>query len=391
MVNARRTALPSGREALCNPHTDHTSYTGRVGRRRKEGAGCQSDANSTSAFSPDSAEGHQVGTLRKGFSGVVSRTVAAVLGEARPTTRKRVTWTLELVDEMLVRSTGAARDAAVDNLACWRIDDDTRSALIRVMGAIDGAPTTLASDMTTRLIAGRQLVASILEIQVAHPERHWYHVTMVDDRRRTPERRPSIDLSAIKKTARAMMARAGINDWFGVVEILPLVNCVRGRGRLLCPHVHILFWTHRPIEFKVLERQMRSSCRLETSKGAPTVTISERRGVAEVAHAVAYLLKGTDRGSNEYTLTGRPDRPRMRDAAMRGDQALRIIEILSHVKLTNLMMSSGTGRSEFVAPVRRALKQSGCRSANVGLSADLWAGARTMANKTRQEQPYFKF
>lgn len=328
--------------------------------------------------------------MRGGFAGVVDRSVGDILAEAKPRARQYVEWTLDLVDEMLVSSIAKARDDAANNLACWRINDDTRAALLSVMGVGDDAPTALASDMSTRLIAARQLVASSLEMQAAYPERHWYHVTLIDDRWRTPERKPVIDLAAIKKTARAMMARAEIIHWFGVVEILPLVNCVRGRGRLLSPHAHIVFWTDRPIKYKVLERQMRASGRLKTFKGAPTVAISERRGVDEVAHALAYLLKGTDRGSNEHTLKRSPNEWTMRDAAMRPDQALRIIEILSHVNLTNLLMSSGTGRTGFLAPVRQRLRQSGCLRIDAEELVCRWSEARVAAKKVRYETPCFR-
>lgn len=384
MTRPRQRLDSSSNTAPCNLHGNSQSSIGEGRSGQKPQEMPQSAANRSAEFShhpkinPSDV---------RGFAGLNPDSVDPRSAGAERRLRRWVRWTLEAVDDMLVRSTSAARAAACANLECWPLDRRKRQLLHSLFGAPSHAPSRLASDMTARLIAARQLVASAVELQAARPSLRWYHATLLDDRLRTEEYEPRLDIAKIKKTVRAVMADASIRDWIGTIELLPLVNHKAGRGRLLSPHAHVMFWTDRALDRASLEVAMQASTRLRTYTGAPTVTIAQRIGVAEVAHGLAYLLKGIDRGANEYALSRSPDRTRMRDAAMRPDQALRIMEIMSHLRIGDIMMSSGDGRECFYNPLRAALRRAGCGIADIHRVADLWIECREAAGKTRPRSP----
>lgn len=269
----------------------------------------------------------------------------------------------------------------------WRIEDRQRYKLEEFMG-LKGPVNSLASNMSAREVAGIALVQQVLQLYQAEPAMRFYHATFIDDRIRTKDLETCVDVRSFKRSVRAILAKAGVRDWYGVVEIQPYVTWQRGVGRDLAPHLHVLFWEKGKRSAKQLGALMSTSKRLLSFTGSPTVRVTERRGAGEIAHMAAYLWKAPERGANAFWSRITLNSFRQYDVRMRDDQAVRVIELLSCFDLNELMMSSGkTGKSVLTAVQREIRHQIKCDPDVNHRSRDnvqvIWALARRAAGKTR--------
>lgn len=299
--------------------------------------------------------------------------------------RRRVAWTVDLAKRMLADTRHAMRSKAKRGIARWAISTQLRSQIHEMFGDLNRIPNRLASNMTFREHVGRWLADEFIAIQKRHLNWRWYSFTFIDDRVRTKDLITKVDLRRFLKNVRRMMSDAGITDWIGVVEFLPYKNWKRGKGRDLAPHIHIAFVTKHRLASKELEEKLSGSKRCKSLTEAPTVKITLRASTAgDVAQMAAYLFKGPDRAANAFQM--RNGRFTQRDACLRSDQAVRVMEVLSQLHLSELVLSSGGNGKRLRSEILRVIKvfvRVGEHQLSIGRpkAALIWAAARRSAGK----------
>jgi hypothetical protein len=302
--------------------------------------------------------------------------------------RKREVWTVASVREALLQNTRLMLEKALLAIVCWTIPDILRSDLESLFGGSARVAHDLGSDMSTRVAAATWLIAYLVAMQEEYPNRHFYFFTFIDDRIRTKDCETCCDLDPFEKRVRAIMRDNGFQDWIGVYDFLGYKNWVKGAGRDVAPHLHLVYWTDEPIPRFAVQRKLRGSKRLVTFSGAPTVTIRKRKATAgNLAHIVAYMLMAPERAANLCPNRFKPGTNRQLGAYMRPDLGLRLMEILSQYRLSELVLSSGGGkdaRGGVIDAIREHVgrRQAG-RSIEPADAANLWERARRTAGKER--------
>lgn len=295
-------------------------------------------------------------------------------------------WCMETARTMLISSNLRTRELALEGLRKWHLDRKDE-LVFREMLSLSGAPNGLASNMELRIEAGKALIDYLVAVHEKHPHRRFYHLTFIDDRARTKDRLTEIDAAPLKDRVRKLMEQCRISNWVAVVELEGHTNAKRGSGRAIVPHVHLLTWTARKLKVRKLERALCRSKRLMSDTRAKTVKVSRRQSEpGEIAHAAAYLLKGPIVGKNLMVRRDDPQRHAQRDTSLPKSLAIRLVEILSQLNLSELVFSSGSGkraREAILSVIRQETKR---RSASAPLTpsdaAVHWLQCRKRAGKT---------
>lgn len=202
-----------------------------------------------------------------------------------------------------------------------------------------------------RAAAQHALIDALLEQYQAAPDRPRYWVTIAWDLGVTLEREPELDLVAIRNIAQHRLRRAGL-DGFGIVEVDVWKNLTGERGRRMVAHIHFFGWSTNPEPFRRLAVQ-KSLCAkrgLRNSLGARSVVVKRvGQGAPDVAHLGMYMTKAPSAAKN--LLPGKHS-PKLRSATLAQGSAARLLEVLSHVEVGDVMFAIGEGKT-----ISRAVQQ----------------------------------
>jgi hypothetical protein len=256
---------------------------------------------------------------------------------------RRSEWSAVTGREMIVSRTEQLRKLALGATVRWPIDQAATHAIRGMLGDGPQAYNDLASNLTLRKVTAEAWAAKAEQVASKNPGLTFYLGTIFDDKVRTSDRHTVIDLEPFKKRVRKILAEAGIRDWTAIIEFEGETNSVRGAGRPIIPHAHILFWTRDVFHPQITGDALCNSGRLSSSTGAKTVDFTSRAGPSSVAYTCFYMLK-PPKGANLMASTKEPGSWVRREAVLRPDHALRIVEALSHFRLESLIMSGGTGK-----------------------------------------------
>lgn len=266
---------------------------------------------------------------------------------------RRAEWSAATGREMIVSKTKRFRKLAFKAIERWPIDQRRTRAIQGMLGEGPQAHNDLASNLALRKVAAEAWAAKAEQVAMENPGLTFYLGTIFDDKVRTSDRHTVIGLEPFKKRVRKILAEARIRDWTAIIEFEGETNSVRDVGRPIIPHAHILFWTRDVFHPQITGDALCNSGRLSSSTGAKTVDFTKRAGPGSVAYTCFYMLK-PPKGANLMASTKAPGTWVRREAELRPDHALRIVEALSHFRLESLMMSGGKGmrfRRDMVAAI----------------------------------------
>lgn len=298
----------------------------------------------------------------------------------------RPEWSAASGREMIIGRIKRFRKVALRAIERWPIDEATSAAVHGMLGDGPLAINDLASNLKLRKVAAEAWAVLAEQVSTDNPELTFYLGTIFDDKVRTNDRHTVIDLEPFKKRVRKILAEAGIQHWISIIEFEGETNSVRGIGRPIIPHAHVLFWTRNEFQPKVVGDAMCASNRLISSTGARTVDFTKRDGPGSVAYTCFYMLK-PPKGANLITSTKEPGEWVRREAELRPSHALRIVEAMSHFRLESLLMSGGKGkrfRRHLVAAIIHYRNSPRVRFPITVMDVPkIWAKARTAAGEDR--------
>lgn len=275
------------------------------------------------------------------------------------------------------------------NLDAWKLDQKGNELLRYIRGNLkyDRFAANLASNLATRHYAASQLRFAIRRLRIANPGCRFRHLTLVHNGWRTADRETNVDLESVKRTVGQLLHKSGLEGWVGVVEIQAEAEHKSGKGRDLMPHAHLLIWSRDDdFDFGALERQLRASKRLEAPLGAATAKITGDDSTPDRGpwRWIWYFFKPPAYAKNPVPKPGKPGQFRYMGATIRDNLAVRLIEVLSRLRLDELIMGSGEGRAiaeQLRKDIREKTKAAKDRYDDYVIDC-FWFNARKKAEKT---------
>lgn len=279
------------------------------------------------------------------------------------------------------------------NLSGWSIDRRDRDLLRYVLGNFERHrfATNRASNIVTRYRAASELRFAIRRMLKTDPTYRFRHLTLVDDGWRTLDRKTTIDLEGLKRTVGQLLFKSGLDGWVGVVEVQAESKAKRGKGRDILPHAHLLIWTRDPaFSFDQLELDLQASPRLNCATGPETALITGKDDVTarlSIWNWIWYFFKAPAFAKNP--VLRRNGSTRYYGASIRPNLAVRLIEVLSHMRMDELIMGSGEGKAIAVQlrkTIRAATKEGDkrCHESDIAL---FWTRNRRRAGKDAYSPP----
>lgn len=254
--------------------------------------------------------------------------------------RREPEWTAEAGRKMLAIKNQQFTRRVSEHLDHWSMDAPLREALLGLIGNGPRPINDLASNQALKkhvAEAGSDMIQLLAD---EDPKLKFYFGTIFDDKVRTSDRRTCLDLEPFKKRVRNILAEGGITEWVGLIELEGETNSVRGYGRAIIPHAHVIFWRSGAFKPKLVSSKLSQSRRLESAIGAPTVKIKKRKDADSAAYTMSYVNKPA-KGANLIPSRKNPGKFVRREARLRTNHLIRIIEALSHYQFENLLMSGG--------------------------------------------------
>lgn len=290
--------------------------------------------------------------------------------------------------EVFSKSVRAMTAKVKENLASWAITTEERMLLRWIIGDYFRRrfPSNRASNLTTRGHAASELRFVVRRMILDDPSYRFRHLTIVHNGWRTLDRATNVELEAVKRTVGQLMASSGLDGWVGVVEIQAEAKAKRGLGRDLMPHAHLLVWTRDAgFDFNALEKALAASKRLKCPPGAETVVITgdELIEPRDVRTWIWYMFKAPHIAKNPVPKKANPAEHRYYGADIRPNLAVRLMEVLSMMELTELIMGSGEGRqiaNQLKASIR-AYARKGDLHCHPNDILNFWARARKRSGK----------
>lgn len=228
--------------------------------------------------------------------------------------------------------------------------------LIQGFGSPDHIP---ASSTLCRQVAAEHFISALHRTyfdRLIHRSQTLYLLTLVHPDHRTGDKKCEIDLDHMRKQLWNLMRSISPN-YIGVIEFDVTVNAKsvsdpEDGGRDVAPHMHVVFWTDKEIQPKVLSETM--SKRIgEHADGIKAVNIRRCKGTEEdILRMAGYLFKSPSGGKTKVfrkshddngLLVKTEERRKPVGKGARPIIASRQAELLSHFDLRKLLISGGEG------------------------------------------------
>jgi hypothetical protein len=236
----------------------------------------------------------------------------------------------------------------------WALETADQTFLNRIaLGPISGR--ALLCNQHVRQTAQYALIDAMLENFSDDPKRRRYFVTLAWDLGVTMEREPRLNLVALRNVANHYLRRSGL-DGVGVVEIDVWKNLTGEKGRRIVAQIHFVGWPRIPEDFiwRDVEKELQQKPAIHNSLGAPSVVIKPvRPTAADAAHLGMYMLKGPSSAKNPVP---RPGRMKLWAAELPAGSAARLIEVLSHIEVGDVLFGIGSG-TKLSRAVHRAVQR----------------------------------
>lgn len=225
----------------------------------------------------------------------------------------------------------------------WPISPRDRGLLDTITGATLYAPNQLASNLRLRASVSHRLINEFDQLATEHPERRFCLTTLFHDGWLTYDRDTYLWLGNIRAKSSDVMKLAGFDGYFGMVEVQAMSESVRDLGRILLPHVHFIAWSDSSnFKFSAAEEEMRASGLLYSRLGADTADIQVRSDT-HPSNLAAYVAKAPCVAKRRAPDRMKPSGFRLDNSRLAPAAALRVLEVLSHVYLDELMIGAGDG------------------------------------------------
>ncbi len=218
----------------------------------------------------------------------------------------------------------------------------------------------LATDLKALHEFGNYMIDEAEKLSLSNPNLEFYHVTLLAEEGVILERESFVPVSPIKKKIHNCLSRDCKLDFVAAIECQGLTNWPQNsKGRTLLVHVHALVWfdprrvkgltanTERGLEGFIKSRAWFSNF---DAKPVSAVKITENRG--SPAWFAAYLFKSPHSAKRRVKIVD-PDsdslfdefklKPVTSDEGYRPEFAMRIFELRSHLKLSELVVAGGAG------------------------------------------------
>lgn len=236
-----------------------------------------------------------------------------------------------------------AHKREISAVRTWRLTSNQISQFKRCVG-FSWAGALFAGNKAVRVETAYRL--SLLMAQIfRNRRRHFYWITIIHSGWHDGHHNTRIPLSEIKRRTQTVMKRAGLN-WFGMIEFDIFNNWpYSGRGLRLTPHVHLLAWGNRHNTPAKIRSQL-NLAGLRSLNGANVVVVKSVKNAKRLAHFCYYMTKPNhlvkSLGKERPDTSKRPIYSVEKN--VRPGHTLRIAEILSYMKISELMMAQGEGR-----------------------------------------------
>lgn len=231
----------------------------------------------------------------------------------------------------------------------WRITPRDAQVLRFLSGSTPVGPRPLLSDLRAR----REASYLLIELLSCHwslnrfqPGQTYLFLTFIDDMGNTSDRRPEVNLGALKGKIDKATRRMGLNG-IAMIENQAITNYPRkGGGRTLMFHAHAVAWTTDPALAHRTAMEINRSTSWNNSFGAVPLKIKEmtaQRG--EIDHLAYYISKLPYDAKNRMPHKERPGRHILMQtiAGYPPELALRIFEGLSQIELPDVVFGVGEG------------------------------------------------
>jgi hypothetical protein len=210
----------------------------------------------------------------------------------------------------------------------------------------------------------------------------FYTLTLADVTWNFGDKYSIIDWYRIKKKATRALETIDV-EGVAVLEFQAMTNeYQRDEGRLMMPNVYAIIWRKDGLAFDDLKAQKRL-CKSFTAKGAAKGAVI--KPVTEPAGGLIgvllYLTKPISTGKRIIIRPGGTSRNVPSAKHYRNNQSLRIMEVLSLFKHSNLIFGRGEGTKVRQAALKAAGKQQPKDWVEVENVPDLWKSARQTAGK----------
>src|ERR1044072_2106735 len=286
------------------------------------------------------------------------------------------------------------RSLYTQGLQRWELDRETAGALAIATGKRGMSEALLLSNGKVRLEA-TSIMTDVIKAFWAKTRyirgRKWWLITFVSDCGNALEYRPVVNTESFRRKVYRMLHKVDL-DAFQALTNFPN----NGDGRSLMFHAHALAWTDDPdFDEAALERQLCASGSMRHWLGAKTVRITEipptERHIKWRCH---YLLKAPFVGNYLKRSNETPSGYDLANAKVRSDLAVRLLECLTQLEITQMVWGIRGGKA-LTREWRRRLKQwhaRQCRRPGRTLAKDydiagLWKNVRR-SRRNNKHKPF---
>jgi hypothetical protein len=209
----------------------------------------------------------------------------------------------------------------------------------------------------------------------------FYMLTLVDQSWNFGDKYTTINWYHIKKKASRALESIGV-EGLAVLEFQAVTNSYHGdEGRLMMPNVHAIIWSKdKSFDPRKAQKRLRKTFKAKgTAKGGVIRPVTETAG--GMIGAITYLTKPISSGKR---LVIRPDKTEymvLSKKYYRKNQSLRIMEILSHFKHSNLIFGRGEGTKLRQGALKAARNYQHKDWVEIDNITHLWKSARHSAGK----------
>lgn len=249
----------------------------------------------------------------------------------------------------------------------WTLRSKDLHALNGIL-SVQGCDRPIWCNEHVRAAASESMIDAFLDDFDADKSKKRYWLTFCWDDGVTYERRPVIDIVALKNKINMHLRNWGL-EGVGVIEVDVQKNMTGEAGRRLNFHVHCYCWASGFAFNRIKAQNTLSNSRaFVNSLGARSVVIKNvTLNYRSVAHLAAYMTKLNNVAKNLVPSRKRPGRYAFRDASMPQGSMIRLAEVLSNLQLGDALFSVGEGK-KIASRVRRevlAKLRSAPRTVNV--------------------------
>lgn len=276
-------------------------------------------------------------------------------------------------------------------LAKWNITAKQKGKLAQLFGWDDFADlpphkrrpaySTNAANNSAWFAHVAYLIREFHRLSQARPIQ-FYMLTLVHLDWNFGDKLTTIDWIKIKKKATRALETIGV-DGVAVLEFQAMTNEKHGDdGRLMMPNVHAIVWAKdgRPFDHRKAQKRLCKTFKGKgNAKGAVIKPVSEAEG--GVIGAVAYMTKSITSGKWRKFLPDGEECQINTTKHYRNNQRLRVMEILSHFKHSQLIFGRGEGTKVRQAALKAARDKQPKDWVEIENVPKLWRKVRHKAGK----------